>query len=55
MIVYLVTATLPDDRSLIVGIYATKELANEVSDRLRGNVGSVYSAVFVTECDVIGG
>jgi hypothetical protein len=54
MTVYLVTANLPDGRSLVVGIYANDELASATADRLRSYGTEIYSQVFVTETDVIG-
>ena len=54
MTVFLVTANLPDGRSLVVGIYANADLANVTADRLRSYGTEIYSEVFVTECDVIG-
>jgi hypothetical protein len=54
-VVYLLTATYPDGRSLILGVYATKELAYMRSEEVRVN-GSFPENVdlFVTETDVIG-
>lgn len=54
-VVYLLTATYPDGRSLILGVYATSALAYMRSEEIRVN-GSFPENVdlFVTETEVIG-
>ena len=53
--VYLLTATYTDGRSLILGVYANKDLAYMRSEEVRVN-GSFPESVslFVTETEVIG-
>lgn len=54
-VVYLLTATYPDGRSLILGVYATKELAYARSEDVR--VEGFFPEnvdLFVTETEVIG-
>ena len=52
MTVFILTATLSDGRSVILGVYASKEAAYDRAETLR--VDGLAESYTVTETDVIG-